>query len=374
MRRLSSWVAALLIAISCALPACAHEVQPAVADLVIEGDRVRISIEMALEAPLAGIDLAGLEDTNEAATAGEYDALRALPPDTLERLFREAWPEFAPRLTLRAGGATLVPDLDGLDIPEVGDTDLLRISTLRISAALPPGDTPVAFGWNASLGGLIVRQMGVENGYAAFLPDGTLSDPIPRRGPSVETGLHAFLSYVAVGFDHIVPKGLDHILFVLGLFFLALRLRPLLTQVTAFTAAHTVTLALGALDIVRIPPSVVEPLIAASIAYVGIENVLSRGMQPWRPVVVFCFGLLHGLGFASVLTDFGLGHSHFVAKLIGFNIGVELGQLSVIAAAFLLVGSWVGRKPWYKRHVADPISIVIALVGIWWVLERTVFA
>ncbi len=374
MRRLSSWLAALLIAMCCALPARAHEVQPAVADLVIEGDRVRISIEMALEAPLAGIDLAGLEDTDEAVTAGEYDALRALPPDALESLFREAWPGFARRLTLRAGGATLMAELDGLDIPEVGDTDLLRISTLHFSAALPPGDTPLTFGWDASLGGLILRQMGVENGYAAFVPDGALSDPIPRRGLSAETGLNAFLSYVAVGFDHIVPKGLDHILFVLGLFFLALRLRPLLTQVTAFTAAHTVTLALGALDILRIPPSVVEPLIAASIAYVGIENVLSKGMQPWRPVVVFCFGLLHGLGFASVLTDFGLGHSHFVAKLIGFNIGVELGQLSVIAAAFLLIGSWAGRKPWYKRRIADPASIVIALVGIWWVLERTVFA
>jgi hypothetical protein len=148
-------------------------------------------------------------------------------------------------------------------------------------------------------------------------------------------------------------------------------MRPLLWQISAFTLAHTVTLALGALEIVRIPPEIVEPLIAASIVYVGVENVLSKGLTPWRPVIVFAFGLLHGLGFASVLADFGLGASHFVPKLIGFNVGVELGQLAVIAIAFVLVGLWFGRKPWYKERIANPASVAIALVGAWWVVERT---
>lgn len=367
----SRWLAALLFVAASVLPVSAHEVQPAVADLTIAGGRVSVSIEMALEAPLAGIDLENLADTNEAAEAGEYDTLRALPPDALEARLREAWPGLAERITLRAGETDLVPELEAVESPETGDTDLPRLSVLRIAAALPPGDDPVSFGWDAALGGLIVRQMGVEDGYTGYLTNGALSGPIARAGPSDETAAGAFLSYVGVGFDHIVPKGLDHILFVLGLFFLTLRLRPLLWQVTAFTAAHTVTLALGALDIVRIPPAVVEPLIAASIAYVGVENVLSGGMRPWRPAVVFCFGLLHGLGFASVLSDFGLGHSHFVAKLIGFNVGVELGQLAVIVAAFLVVGSWAGGKDWYKARIANPASILIALVGTWWVVERT---
>ena len=221
------------------------------------------------------------------------------------------------------------------------------------------------------MGGLIARQQGVEEGYTAFLTSGALTDPIPRDGPSGQTAFSAFVDYIRVGFDHIIPKGLDHILFVLGLFFLALKMRPLLWQVTAFTLAHTVTLALGALDIIRIPGDIVEPLIAASIAYVGIENVLSRKMTPWRPFVVFAFGLLHGLGFASVLADFGLGSSHFIPKLIGFNVGVEVGQLAVIAIAFLLVGIWAGNKPWYKSRIANPASIAIALVGIYWTLERT---
>ena len=139
---------------------------------------------------------------------------------------------------------------------------------------------------------------------------------------------------------------------------------------TAFTLAHTVTLALGALEIVRIPGDIVEPLIALSIVYVGVENVLSSKMQPWRPVVVFGFGLLHGLGFASVLADFGLGASHFVPKLIGFNIGVEIGQLAVIAAAWLALGMHFANAHWYKPRLAAPVSVAIAVIALFWFFER----
>ena len=371
---LSSFAGLLAFIFLCSLPARAHEVEPAVADLEIFEDRVAIAIRLTLEAPLAGVDLNGLLDTNDAGNSDLYDAKRALDPEALEAELRSAWPRIASRITLKAGETLLSPELEAVSIPEVGNIALSRMSLIQIAAPLPADDSPIVFGWDASLGGLIIRQQGIEDGYTAYLTSGDLSDPISRSGPSGETALSAFVDYIGVGFDHIIPKGLDHILFVLGLFFLALKMGPLLWQISAFTLAHTVTLALGALDIVRIPPEIVEPLIAASIAYVGIENVLSKGMKPWRPVVVFCFGLLHGLGFASVLADFGLGASHFVPKLIGFNVGVEFGQLAVIAAAFLLVGSWAGRKPWYKARIANPASVLIALVGIYWVFERTIMA
>jgi hypothetical protein len=144
----------------------------------------------------------------------------------------------------------------------------------------------------------------------------------------------------------------------------------LLIQVTSFTLAHTVTLALGALGIVTIPGSIVEPIIAASIVYVAIENVFSKQMNPWRPVIIFIFGLLHGLGFASVLGEFGLPAGQFVAALIGFNVGVELGQLTVIALAFLAVGYWFGSKDWYRQRIAIPASLIIAAVGAYWFVER----
>lgn len=349
----------------------AHEIQPAIADVTIGQSEVTLNIEMTLEAPLAGIDLDGLADTNEAENAADYDALRALTPSELEARLRASWPDIARQITLLAGEAVLSPDLRDVDVPDINDIELARISRLTVVAPLPQDGSALTFGWASEFGALVVRQQGVEDGYTAYLTGGALSDPIPRGGGGALSGFASFVQYVVIGFEHIVPKGLDHILFVLGLFFLSLKIRPLLWQVSAFTLAHTVTLALGILGIVTIPASIVEPLIAASIVYVGVENVLSKGLSRWRPFVVFGFGLLHGLGFAAVLGDIGLDPARFITGLVGFNIGVELGQLAVIAAAFLTVGLWFGKQPWYRTRIANPASIAIALVGAYWVVERT---
>ena len=187
---------------------------------------------------------------------------------------------------------------------------------------------------------------------------------------SQTTWWQSLINYIAVGFDHIVPKGIDHILFVVGLFLLSTQLRPLLIQITSFTLAHSVTLGLGMFGIISISPAIVEPLIAASIVYVCIENIFAQKLSRARPVIVFLFGLLHGLGFASVLSEFGLGKSNFVSGLIGFNVGVELGQLFVITICFLLVGIWFGKKEWYRRRVTIPVSIVIGIIAVYWFIER----
>ena len=370
--RVCVWL--LMSSFACCLAftsAQAHEVQPTVSDITIDGQAVTIDLDWVLEAPVAGVDLEGLADTNASEEAEAYDALRALSPTNLEQSFRDAWPDIAEKFTLRSGDLNVTPELQGVAIPEVGDVAIARISEVQLSATLPEGDAPVVFGWSADLGPLVVRQQGAENAYSGYLVAGDLSDPIPRTGGEAQTAGEAFFDYIGVGFDHIIPLGLDHILFVLGLFFLALKMGPLLWQITAFTLAHTVTLALGALDIVRVSPDIVEPLIAASIVYVGIENVLSRGLTPWRPFVVFCFGLLHGLGFASVLSDFGLGADHFVPKLIGFNLGVEIGQLAVIGTAFIAFGVLFGSHAWYRRRISAPVSIGISVIALFWVFERT---
>ncbi|MEM7582022.1 MAG: HupE/UreJ family protein [Acidobacteriota bacterium] len=175
--------------------------------------------------------------------------------------------------------------------------------------------------------------------------------------------------YLALGFWHILPAGLDHILFVLGLFLLSARWRPLLWQVSAFTLAHTMTLALSTYGVLRLSPAIVEPLIALSIAYVAIENLLTRRLQPWRPFIVFAFGLLHGLGFAGVLGELGLPENERLAALLAFNIGVELGQLAVLVAAFALVG-WLRHHKYYRRWVVVPGSLLIAAAGLYWAIER----
>lgn len=176
--------------------------------------------------------------------------------------------------------------------------------------------------------------------------------------------------FIALGFWHIIPTGPDHILFVLGLFLLSPTLKPLLWQVTAFTLAHSVTLALAMNGIVNLPPHIVEPLIAASIAFVAIENLFTSKLQPWRPIIVFAFGLLHGLGFAGVMSELNLPDGQFVPALVGFNLGVELGQLAVIAAALLAVG-WFRQSRGYRWGVVIPASIAIASIGIYWTIQRT---
>lgn len=179
--------------------------------------------------------------------------------------------------------------------------------------------------------------------------------------------------YLALGFTHILPGGLDHVLFVLGIFLLSRKLKPVLAQVTAFTVAHTLTLALTLYGVVSLPASIVEPLIALSIAYVAIENLFTRELKPRRIALVFLFGLLHGMGFAGVLSELGLPRSEFLPALISFNLGVEAGQLTVIAAAFLLVGLPFRRRSWYHARVVVPASCLIAAVGLFWSVQRAFF-
>src|SRR4029079_8833730 len=179
--------------------------------------------------------------------------------------------------------------------------------------------------------------------------------------------------YLALGFTHILPRGLDHVLFVLGIFFFATRLKPVLAQVTAFTLAHSITLGLSIYGIFSLPSSIVEPLIALSIVYVAVENVLRPRLTPWRVAVVFCFGLLHGLGFAGALRELALPRSQFLLALVTFNVGVELGQLTVIALAFLLVASWARKESWYRARVVVPASVAIAAIGLFWTVQRVAF-
>ncbi len=183
------------------------------------------------------------------------------------------------------------------------------------------------------------------------------------------SGRERFSLFIKAGVEHIIPKGLDHILFVLGLFFYSIMFRPLLWQVTAFTLAHTITLALAALGLVQIPSAIIEPLIALSIVWIAVENCIFKKRNQWRPLIIFGFGLLHGLGFAAVLGEYGLPKASFVPSLLAFNIGVELGQLMVLVIAAALVW-FIRKKSWYRNWIQIPASVIIALIGLFWFIER----
>ena len=177
--------------------------------------------------------------------------------------------------------------------------------------------------------------------------------------------------FIKAGFEHIIPEGLDHILFVLGLFFSTLKLRSLILQVTAFTFAHSITLALASVGVFKLQLSLVEPLIFLSIIWVAVENTLFKKTTKWRPFVVFSFGLLHGLGFATLLTEYGLPKDNFISLLLAFNLGVEFGQLAVLLAAFILV-RLIFIKTDYKNQLKIPASILIGLTGLYWFIESII--
>jgi uncharacterized membrane protein len=179
--------------------------------------------------------------------------------------------------------------------------------------------------------------------------------------------------YLKLGYKHILPLGFDHILFVLSLFLLSSNLKTVLWQSLAFTVAHSVTLGLAMYGAVKVSSAIVEPLIALSIMYVALENVFVKKLRPSRIGVVFLFGLVHGLGFASALSSLGLPQNSFMSSLVMFNAGVELGQLTVILLAFFLIGKWFGGKPYYHKYIVTPLSLVIAAVALFWVIQRTWF-
>ena len=184
-----------------------------------------------------------------------------------------------------------------------------------------------------------------------------------------EDARSTFYSFTRQGFVHVLPLGLDHILFVLGLFFLSRKWKPVLYQVSVFTVAHTITLGLATLELISAPSNVVEPIIAASIAVVALENIFFPNYRHSRLFIVFFFGLIHGLGFAGALSAFDLDPASLVIGLLGFNIGVEFGQLAVIAIVFLIT-FWLKDEAQYRKFVVIPCSILIAIMGIYWTIER----
>lgn len=184
----------------------------------------------------------------------------------------------------------------------------------------------------------------------------------------VESRESSLSGWIVAGFEHILPKGLDHILFVLGLFLLRPRARPLLSQSLAFTVAHSITLAMVVLGVFSVSPRFVESMIALSIAYVGIENLWVKELKPWRVVFVFGLGLLHGMGFASVMQDLDLPSDSLIEPLIGFNLGVELGQITVLALAFAAT-FWFFKRKGFELF-RKSASAAIAVTGLYWTFER----
>jgi hydrogenase/urease accessory protein HupE len=374
-------VQTIILALGLASVATADVIKPALVEISANTKgAVSIEVRASIEALLTGID-ARYRNTQDAPTAEEYDTLRVMAADQLQVEFEPFKQEFLSRLFLEADGQPVPLEIIDVHIPEPGYPKVPRISVITLSGELDQSTRhlqwyyPAKFGDNA----VRVRQVDEDNqqwhwSEWQWLRKDEPSEPFSleelfARRPIAEV----IFSYIVIGFEHIVPKGADHILFIIGIFLLSTRMKPLLWQVTMFTVAHTLTLALSIKGVINLPDNIVEPLIALSIAYVGIENMFAHSLHKSRLVLVFLFGLLHGLGFAGVLSEFGMPANAFATALISFNVGVELGQITVIVMAYLLVGIWFREKPWYRQRIIVPASLAISVIGLYWTYDRIVF-
>jgi hypothetical protein len=193
----------------------------------------------------------------------------------------------------------------------------------------------------------------------------TINYALEREPPGLVIGY-----YFKLGFQHIIPSGLDHILFVSALCLLSTKIKTILWQATAFTIAHSVTLALSMKNIIVVPSAITEPIIALSIVFVAVENILFSQLKPWRVLIVFMFGLIHGMGFASALNEIGLPPNKFYTSILAFNGGVELGQIAIITLIFSSIVALWGKKDWYRSRIVYPLSFGIAAVAAYWTVQR----
>ena len=324
---------------------------------------------------LDALVLGAPQDTDDASLVA---TLTSLERDEFENRLNRMRRLFERRVRLRFDGTPAPFEVEFPDYgtPAAAESTIPTVLglTARLTGAVPQGATELEFFASRAFSEVdLTIQDEIRNiTRRSLLEPGARSDPFTLTRPVAEPSpLSIGARYLQFGFVHIIPRGLDHILFVLGLFLLGAQLRPLVWQVTAFTLAHAVTLSLAVLEMVSLPAHLVEPLIALSIVYVAAENVLTDRLTVWRPALVFGFGLLHGLGFAGVLRELGLPDQELWLGLLTFNLGIELGQLTVICSALIAVG-WCRHHPWYRARVTVPGSCAIAVIGLYWTIARVV--
>jgi hydrogenase/urease accessory protein HupE len=293
-------------------------------------------------------------------------------PAHLQNLLVSLDERFRSRVKIAFDASHVRPAIAYSVVPGSG-TGAAAVATIRLTGEIPPNARHFSwtYSWTFASYAMTIRNAASGDPATEWLEGGQSSTPFALASPPPPPGRWVTVwRYLTLGFTHILPNGLDHMLFVLGIFLLSGRARSVLWQVSAFTVAHSITLGLSMYGVIAAPARMVEPMIALSIAYVAIENIFLSELKPWRVALVFAFGLLHGMGFAGALKELGLPRSEFVTALLTFNVGVEAGQLAVIGAAFLLVGWHYANRKWYRGRIVIPASAMIACTAVYWTIQR----
>lgn len=318
-------------------------------------------------------DLLGLQPLSR-------DAVLNAPPEEHQRILKETDKTLHQILKITFAGKEIPWKVEfpgykngTLTLPSSIDTEWAFVEVrLVIDRTAGSGELKIALSDDETCELIIETKENEQFNLLTSLPGYDLTLLKVERG--VETVVHeqpTFTMWLHSGFRHVLPLGLDHMLFIFGLFVMVLKWRPMMWQSLLFTLSHSITLALTILGVIHLDSRLVEILIAFSIAFVGVENLFARKIGKLRYALVFAFGLIHGMGFASVLGDklTDVPKDQLALPLVGFNVGVEIAQIVVLGISFLIFLPFLKSEK-AKRIAQITASIIVALAGFGWMVER----
>ena len=355
-----------------------HEIKPSIADFTYDENFLNIKIRLNAELILSNIDASKISNTNSSSLSDIYDKLRILNKIELEELFKSSWQKISTNIDIKINNETKKINLINIEVEDIKNFEISRDTHIYLQVLLNNNSEYFTFSWIKKYGPIILRENSnhklEDELFTEYLQSGIESDQFSFNEKNFKNRLNSFIKFFVLGVQHIIPKGLDHILFIFGLFLFSSSLKKLITQITIFTIAHSITLIFVSLSLMKINPQIVEPIIALSIVYIGLENIFKKYIKEYlRYVVILFFGLLHGLGFALVLSNIGYRSSDLLINLLSFNLGIEVAQISIVLVLYLLVALNFAKNKNYRIFFQVPSSILISSIGLYWFFERINF-
>ena len=355
-----------------------HEIKPSIADFTYDESYLNFKIRLNAELILSDIDASMVSDTDSALLSEIYDKFRILNKKDLTQKFQNSWSQISSNIDIKVNNETKQKILLKIEVEDIKNFEISRDTYIYFRVLLDNDSEQFTFKWTKKYGPIILRENNndklEDKLVTEYLQSGIESNKFSFKENNSDNILSSFTKFFVLGIQHIIPKGLDHILFIFGLFLFSLSLKKLITQITIFTIAHSITLIFVSLSVMRINPQIVEPIIALTIVYVGLENIFKNYIKEYlRYIVILFFGLLHGLGFALVLSDIGYKSTDLFINLISFNIGIEIAQISIVLVLYLLITLNFAKNKNYKILFQVPSSILISIIGLYWFFERINF-
>ena len=355
-----------------------HEIKPSIADFTHDETYLKFKIRLNAELILSNIDASTVSNTDSSSLSEIYDKFRILSKKDLEEMFQNSWSEISSNIDIKINNETKKINLIKTEVEDIKNFEISRDTHVYFRVLLDENSEQFTFRWVKNYGPIILRENNnnklEDELVTEYLQSGIESSQFSFKENNFSKTFNSFAKFFVLGIQHIIPKGLDHILFIFGLFLFSSSLKKLISQITIFTIAHSITLIFVSLSLMRINPQIVEPIIALTIVYVGVENIFKNYLKEYlRYVVILFFGLLHGLGFALVLNDIGYRSTDLLINLISFNIGIEVAQILIILVLYLLIALKFGKNKNYRIYFQVPSSILISSIGLYWFFDRINF-